>query len=239
VSRRVAIVQSSYIPWKGYFDLIRRVDEFILYDDVQYTRRDWRNRNVVKTQHGLHWLTIPVDVKGKYTQLIKDVRICDTTWSERHYKTIAASYARAPYFQVYRDALEELFRGATSPYLSEVNRRLLEGICRLLGITVQFTWSMDYQLVGDKVERLVSLCRQAGATSYLSGPSARNYIDATRFAAAGIELEFMNYDGYPEYPQLYPPFEHGVSVIDLLVSVGPASADYMLPATPRDSQAPA
>jgi hypothetical protein len=239
MSRRVAIVQSSYIPWKGYFDLMRRVDEFILYDDVQYTRRDWRNRNLIKTQHGLHWLTVPVDVKGKYTQLIKDVRICDAQWADRHFKTIAASYARAPYFNTYRDALEEMYRGARSAHLSEINRRLLETLCGLLGISTRLTWSMDYELRGDKVERLISLCRQAGATAYLSGPAARDYIDPATFAAAGITLDYMDYDGYPEYPQLHPPFAHGVSIIDLLVSVGPAALDYMLPLRRSPTQTPA
>jgi hypothetical protein len=230
MTKRVAIVQSSYIPWKGYFDLMRRVDEFILYDDAQYTRRDWRNRNVIKTKDGLLWLTIPVEVKGKFHQAIKDVRISDPTWQVRHFKSIAAAYGRAPFFRKYRDALEDLYRGAVCARLSEINRRFLDGLARLLGITTPISWSMDYTLPEGRVERLVALCQQAGATAYLSGPSAKGYIDARLFAEAGIELAFIDYSAYAEYPQLYPPFVHQVSAIDLLFHTGAHAPAYMLPA---------
>jgi WbqC-like protein len=227
VSKRVAILQSSYIPWKGYFDLMRQVDEFILYDDAQYTRRDWRNRNRIKTKDGLLWLTIPVEVKGRFHQAIKDVRIGDPTWNERHFKTIASAYAGAPHFRTYRDVFEELYRGAVSPWLSEVNRRFLDGLAPLLGIRTALKWSMDYELPNGRVERLVALCRQAGASAYLSGPAARDYIDPRLFADAGIAVDYIDYTGYPEYPQLHPPFVHQVSVIDLLVHAGAASATLL------------
>ncbi len=225
--KRVAILQSSYIPWKGYFDLMRQVDEFILYDDAQFTKRDWRNRNQIKTKDGLLWLTIPVHVKGRFTQSIKDVEISDAEWGEKHFKTIAAAYARAPYFHVYREMLEELYRGSTSTRLSDVNRRFVEAFAGLLGIRTKLSWSMDYVLPEGRVERLVALCKQAHASRYVSGPAAREYIAPDLFAAAGVELSYMDYSGYPEYPQLYPPFTHHVSVIDLLVSVGPAAPDYL------------
>jgi hypothetical protein len=223
MSKRVAILQSSYIPWKGYFDLMRQVDEFILYDDAQYTKRDWRNRNQIKTKDGLLWLSIPVEVKGKFTQAIKDVCISDPSWNEQHFKTIAAAYARAPRFREYRECLEDLYRGAASCRLSDINRRFIEGLATILGIKTKLSWSMDYELPDGRVERLVSLCRQTGATSYLSGPSARDYIqqDAGLFAEAGIEVGYIDYSNYPEYPQLYPPFEHHVSVIDLILNAGP------------------
>jgi hypothetical protein len=223
MSKRVAILQSSYIPWKGYFDLMRQVDEFILYDDAQYTKRDWRNRNQIKTKDGLLWLSIPVEVKGKFTQAIKDVCISDPSWSVQHFKTIAAAYARAPRFGQYRDTLEDLYRGATSCRLSDVNRRFIEGLAAILGITTKLSSSMDYELPDGRVERLVALCRQAGATFYLSGPSAKDYIeqDARLFSDAGIEVGYIDYSRYPEYPQLYPPFEHHVSVIDLILNAGP------------------
>jgi hypothetical protein len=223
MSKRVAILQSSYIPWKGYFDLMRQVDEFILYDDAQYTKRDWRNRNQIKTKDGLLWLSIPVEVKGKFTQQIKDVCISDPSWSAQHFKTIAAAYARAPRFQEYRGVLEDLYRGATSSRLSEVNRRFIEGLAKILGIRTKLSWSMDYELPEGRVDRLVALCRQAGATSYLSGPSAREYIEQEPglFAEAGVEVGYIDYSRYPEYPQLYPPFEHHVSVIDLILNAGP------------------
>ena len=225
--KRVAILQSSYIPWKGYFDLMRQVDEFILYDDAQFTKRDWRNRNQIKTKDGPLWLTIPVYVKGRFTQAIKDVVISDAEWGEKHFKAVTAAYARAPYFRTYRDLLEDLYRGSTSPRLSDVNRRFIDAFANLLGIRTKLSWSMDYTLPDGRVERLVSLCQQAGATAYLSGPAAKDYIDPKLFADAGIELSYIDYSGYPEYLQLFPPFTHHVSVIDLIVSVGPAAPQYL------------
>jgi WbqC-like protein family len=228
--KRVAIVQSSYIPWKGYFDLIRRSDEFILYDDAQYTKRDWRNRNRIKTPNGPIWLSIPVEVKGKYTQVIKDTRVSDPAWNERHLKSVAANYARAPFYRHYKEAIEELFLDCRARSLSEINFRFLSRICAMLQIDTRLSWSMDYELAPGRTERLVALCRQAGATAYLSGPSARDYIDPLLFEHAGITLTFMDYTGYPEYPQLYPPFDHHVSVLDLLFHTGPDARSYLLPA---------
>jgi hypothetical protein len=226
--KRVAIVQSSYIPWKGYFDLIRSVDEFILFDDVQFTKRDWRNRNRIKSSSGPLWLTIPVEVKGRYLQEIKDTKVSDPHWNQRHWRSIQSSYARAPYYPAYRAQLEALYLGCDSASLSEINYRFLSGLCALLSIETPLTWSMHYAVrEADPTERLVGLCRQAGATEYLSGPSARSYIDPSRFEHAGITLAYMDYNGYPEYEQLYPPFDHQVSMIDLLVHTGPAALACM------------
>jgi hypothetical protein len=225
--KRVAIVQSCYIPWKGYFDLINLVDEFILYDDRQYTRRDWRNRNRIKTVQGTMWLTIPVEVKGRYNQRIDETRIGDSGWAGHHWKTLVHSYASAPYFDDNRETFECLYREATDPRLSVVNRAFLEAIRGILGIGTQLSWSTDYEAEGTKTERLVSLCRSARATSYLSGPSARDYLDATLFEEAGVALDFMDYSGYPEYPQLHPPFDHAVTVLDLLFNTGPEAPQYM------------
>lgn len=230
--KRVAIVQSSYIPWKGYFDLMRAVDEFILLDEVQFTKRDWRSRNRIKTPQGPLWLSIPVQSKGRFHQSIQDTEISDTGWAESHWRSISTHYARAPYFARYRDALAALFE-RTETRLSEINRRMIEGIASLLDIRTTLTWSMDYASVGSKTDRLVSLCEQAGATGYLSGPSAGAYLDLDRFAAAGISVHYADYGGYPEYPQLYPPFEHGVSAIDLVVNTGPEASAYMKDLWPR------
>src|SRR5215204_4466106 len=108
-TKKVAIVQSNYIPWKGYFDLINLVDEFILFDDMQYTRRDWRNRNIIKTSAGPKWLTIPVAVKGNYFQSIQDTTISDPRWARKHWESIVHSYAKAKSFAMYRDVFEALY----------------------------------------------------------------------------------------------------------------------------------
>ena len=225
--KRIAIVQSCYIPWKGYFDLINLVDEFILYDDRQYTRRDWRNRNRIKTPQGSQWLTIPVEVKGRYEQRIDEARISDRGWADLHWKTLTHNYSAAPFFDDYRDRLEDLYRRADDPLLSAVNRLFLEELGALIGIETQLAWSTDYAAEGAKTERLVSLGRAAGATHYLSGPSAREYMDERLFEEAGIELEYMDYDGYPEYPQLHPPFDHAVTVLDLILNTGPEAPRFM------------
>jgi hypothetical protein len=228
MSKRVAVVQSNYIPWKGYFDLIHAVDEFILFDDVQYTRRDWRNRNLIKTPNGVRWLSIPVATKGRYLDPIKDIEVSDPGWPEDHWRALAASYAAAPFFSHFRPVLEPLFLETRDSRLSAINRRFLEAVCRLLGIETRLTWSMDYKVRDGRSERLVDLCLQAGATTYLSGPTARSYIDPEPFRKAGIELVFFDYSGYREYEQLYPPFDHHVSVLDLLLNVGPRAREYLL-----------
>jgi hypothetical protein len=226
--RAAAIVQSNYIPWKGYFDLINRVDEFVLYDDVQYTRRDWRNRNLVKTPNGLEWLTIPVEVKGKYFQKIRETRISEPGWAAKHWKTIVHNYAKAPHFRAYSEVFENLYREcANEEMLSHVNRRFIEAVCRLLGIGTRLTWSMDYALQEGKNERLIGLCHAVGAEHYLSGPAAREYMDEAQFGRAGITVEFMDYSGYPEYRQLHGAFEHGVTVLDLLFNEGPEARRFM------------
>jgi hypothetical protein len=230
--KRVAIVQSSYIPWKGYFDLMRAVDEFILLDEVQFTKRDWRSRNRIKTPQGPLWLSIPVQTKGRFHQSIQETEVSDPGWAANHWRSISTHYAKAPYFAPYREAIAALFE-RTETRLSEINRRMIEGLAALLDIRTTLTWSMDYASVGSKTDRLVSLCEQAGATGYLSGPSAGAYLDRDRFAAAGITVQYADYHGYPEYPQLYPPFEHAVSAIDLVVNTGPQASAYMKDLWPR------
>ena len=227
--KRLAIVQSSYIPWKGYFDLIRAADEFVLLDDVQYTKRDWRNRNRIKTAQGVQWLSIPVSVAGRFEQTIAEVAIQDASWAHRHWRTIARSYARAPAFAEYAAGMEALYeRAAGERRLSVVNRLFLEGICRMLEIDTPMTWSAEYEPAGTRTGRLVDICRKAGAAEYLSGPSAQAYIDPALFDAAGIKLTFVDYTPYPEYPQLHPPFEHRVSAVDLVLTHGRAAAAYLL-----------
>ena len=223
----MAIVQSNYIPWKGYFDLINLVDEFVLFDDMQYTRRDWRNRNLIKTPAGLKWLTIPVAVKGNYFQKIRDTRISDPGWARKHWQSIVHSYSKAKHFTLYRDVFEQLYLGTEETFLSRVNYLFLTAICKILGVNTKFSWSEDYISTEGKTERLVSICKQAGATTYISGPAARDYLEETLFNDAHIFVEYMDYSSYPEYKQLTPPFEHRVSIIDLIFNEGPDATKYM------------
>jgi hypothetical protein len=225
--KKVAIIQSNYIPWKGYFDIANRVDEFILYDDTQYTKNDWRNRNLIKSPSGKKWLTIPVTVQNLH-QNINEVTIADRQWPVRHWNSIQNDYRRAPHFLDYRDRFEDLYLNTNSTRISQVNHRFLVAIFDILAVTTKLTWSTDYgSIAGKRSERVVNLCAAAGATHYLSGPAGKAYIQPEQFAAAGIELEYMDYAGYPEYPQLYPPFDHAVSIIDLILMCGPDSPHYI------------
>jgi hypothetical protein len=225
--KKIAILQSNYIPWKGYFDMIRMVDEFILYDDMQYTRRDWRNRNKIKTPNGLAWLTIPVEVKGKYFQKINETIISEPGWAKDHWATIKQFYSKTKYFKDYKDLFEQFYLNTSEPLLSLVNYELIRIINEILGIKTKISWSGDYELAEGKTERLLSLVQQAGGTDYISGPAAKDYIVDSFFEEAGIKLSWMDYSGYPEYTQLYPPFEHGVTVLDLIFNEGSEAISYM------------
>ena len=226
--KRVGIIQSNYVPWKGYFDFIASVDEFVLFDDVQYTRRDWRNRNKIKTRDGLKWLTIPVDVKGKYFQTIDETRVADPSWIDEHLSTLHHTYAGAAHFREEWSWIEAAYRSLEGAVLlSDVNRRLIERICERLDISTQLRSSREFPRAEGKNERLLEICRALGAAGYLSGPAARDYIDESLWNANGISVAYKSYEGFPEYPQLYGPFEHGVTVLDVFFHVGPNARDYI------------
>jgi len=224
--KTVVILQSNYIPWKGYFDLMHDADEFILYDCRQYTRQDWRNRNQVKAEEGPRWLTIPV--VGKFGQRIDETEIASRGWASSHWKTLVQLYRKTPHFRTYADQIEGLYRTAADErMLSTVNRIFLEGIGNILGSNTRLRWSSEFSIAEGKSEALLALIRASGASRYVSGPAARNYIAIELFEQARIELSFKSYDGYPEYPQQYPPFAHGVTVLDLLFNVGPDAPWYI------------
>lgn len=223
------ILQPSYIPWRGFFHQIHKADVFVFYDDVQYDKHGWRNRNLVKSPQGTQWLTIPVAAKGVVSNHlpINQARIVwDRDWARRHWGTLTACYARAPYFQHYAKFLESFYRQRPA-MLADYTIDLTIALARLLGIQhTRFVRSSQLGIHGTRTERLVEIVRQLGCTHYISGPSAREYMDERLFAQAGITLEYMDYN-YPPYPQLYPPFDGGVSILDLLFMVGPDASKYI------------
>lgn len=225
--KKVAIVQSNYIPWKGYFDMIAAVDEFILFDDMQYTRRDWRNRNQIKTPQGVQWLSVPVRVKGKYHQSIRETELDGYDWATAHWRSLTQNYSRAKYFSAVSELLRPIYLEESYSHLSQLNRRLIESVCDYLDIHTKISNSWDYDLCDGKTERLADLCRQAQGAVYVSGPAARDYIDPAVFDSENIELQWFEYSGYPEYPQLWGGFTHGVSILDLLFNCGSESYRYM------------
>ena len=222
--KTVVILQSSYIPWKGYFDLVNLADEFIFYDDVQYTRLDWRNRNKIKTSVGVKWLTIPVgyDMNWKIYQVAMKKQL----WKKKHKKTIEQNYSRAAHFDEFKNVLDEVYDNDLSN-LSEFNQRATKIIAGKLGIATKFSDVRDYSPVGHRTERLIDLLKKSGADKYISGPSAKNYLVESRFEEEGIKLEYFSYEGYPEYTQLYGPFVHEVSILDLIFNEGKNAVKFM------------
>ena len=217
---KVAISQSNYIPWKGYFDLIASVDEFILFDDMQYTRRDWRNRNKIKTPDGLQWLTVPVKTKGKFTQKIYETELERGAWQKNHWEAFVKNYSRSKHFEYISEFLKPLYKDVTYKMLSDLNKNLIIQICEFLGIKTKISNSSDFSLKNGKSERLVDICLQIGAVEYISAPAAKNYLDLQVFRKSNIEVSWFNYSDYPKYEQLWGDFEHQVSIIDLLFNCG-------------------
>jgi hypothetical protein len=227
MGKRVAIIQSNYIPWKGYFNVIKCVDEFVLLDDVQYTRRDWRNRNLIKTTSGLKWLTIPVEVKGQYHASIKDVKASGTQWRADHWRHIKDAYKKAPYFLWFGPILEEAYLSGKEINLSSINFNFINLINRVLKISTPIRWSMEFNSPAEKTERLVNICRQLNATEYVSGIAARDYLQESLFKEHDIAVKWTDYSNYPVYEQLHGDFQHGVSVIDLIFNAGPDSSHFL------------
>src|SRR5215212_3554766 len=222
---KVGIIQSNFLPWRGYFDFIREVDLFVLEDDLQYTKNDWRNRNRIKSPRGSEWITVPVGYKHT-AQLIYDTPIdYGQPWARKMLNRIRESYRRAPYFEPYFSELGELLLRPVAS-ISELNIALTRWVCRHLEINTPLRFSQAYHPQGAKAERVIDILRKVGATAYLSGSAARNYIIPERFEQTGIQLEYKQYH-YPEYEQLHPPYDPAVSVLDLLFMQGPNSKIYL------------
>lgn len=221
------ILQPNYIPWRGYFDLIHLADVFVFFDDVQYTDRDWRNRNIVRHESGPRWITVPVIKKGLRGQLIKDTRIDNSvSWSAKHWTLLTHCYAKAHYFKHYQSDFEELY-GRRWDNLCDLNIEFTTTICRLLSISrTRFVRSSSLRIEGKKSERLVNICKRLGITTYVSGPAGSNYIEEDLFKQNGIHLVYHQYN-YPPYEQLHVPFESNVTVLDLLFNCGESSPDFI------------
>jgi hypothetical protein len=222
---KIGTIQSNFLPWRGYFDFIREVDLFIIHDDVQYTKGDWRNRNKIKTPHGTQWITVPVHYR-QTDQLIEETDIDNSKlWARGMLNKIKNSYQQAPHFEPYFSELSDLLLEPART-ISDLNVRLIQWVCSHLEIKTPLTFSREYNPQGAKTERLIGILKQVDATTYLSGPSAQAYLEPELFEQAGICLEYKVYD-YPEYEQLYLPFEPAVSVIDLLFMVGKEANKYL------------
>lgn len=225
--KNIVITQSNYIPWKGYFDAIALANEFVMYDDMQYTKRDWRNRNIIKTSSGNKWLTIPVEVKGKYFQKINETKVSDPKWASEHWKSISINYAKARYFNDFKDFFEDLYLNTTSMYLSEINARFIRAICEILDIKTNIRFSSEFDLKEERSERLLDICLKLDGTDYYSGPAAKIYMNEQIFEEANVGIHYFDYSDYPVYQQMHEPFEHGVSILDLIFNEGENSRKFL------------
>jgi len=222
----VVILQPSYWPWRGYFHQIHRANHFVFLDNVQFDKNGWRNRNRIKTPAGIEWFTVPVRQKGRGQQLIRDVEItADGTWRKKHLKMLGQNYAKAPHFSRHSAAVEE-FLGREWSRLMDLTVETTRWAADALGIRTTYHFASDFAQSPEQTGRLVDICRQLGATDYLPGPAARDYLDEEQFQRAGIAVEYMTYE-YPEYPQLHGSFQSQVSILDLLFNCGPEAPKYI------------
>ena len=221
---RLVVLQPGYLPWLGFFDQMHWADTLVIYDDVQYTKNDWRTRNRIKGTNGPQWLTVPVHFH--LGNLIKDVALPeDKRWVKSHVKSLQFAYAKAKYFDDYFLPIKELIE-APHERLIDLDMALIMYLKGTLGIDAQILYSSRMQVQGSKSQRLINICRECGATQYLTGDAARDYLDVKLFEDNGIEVRYHHYK-HPEYPQLHGEFIPYLSVIDLLFNCGPESLDYI------------
>ncbi len=226
--KKIAICQSNYIPWKGYFDLISQCDVFVVYDEVQYTKNDWRNRNQIRTSHGLHWLTIPV--KGGIGDKIDEVHAVGNYWREKHWHSLFHHYHKAPCFSEYSALFERLYLKDQETNLSKINQKFMHAVCSALGITTRMVDSRQIpRKAFGKTERLIEIIRYLEGSIYVSGGKAKAYLDTARLEEENIGLIWMEYGNYPEYRQLHAPFLHQVSILDLLFNKGKEASAFIHP----------
>lgn len=218
--KKVAIVQSNYIPWVGYFDLINSVDEFILFDDVQYTKRDWRNKNYIKSPNGKLRLSVPVLTKGRYHQNINQVEIVGNDWQKEHLDSIKFNYKKAKFFGENIEWIEKLYLEKKYIMLSEMNHAFLDRVCKKLNINTKLAKSSDYEIVNGRNERLIHLCNQTNARTYYSGKAAKFYIEESLFQKNNIKLVWFSYRKYPIYGQLWGEHAESLSIIDVIMNLG-------------------
>ena len=227
IKKKILISQSNYIPWKGYFNAISKVDVFVVYDEMQYTKRDWRNRNLIKTPNGSKWLTIPVEVKGKYLQKINETKISDKNWNVSHLKLLKQNYRKAKFYKETIGWIEELYMKCNFQYLSEINVYFINEINRFLKINTEIKFSRDFFLDKDRNIRLINICKELNATDYFSGLAAKKYIEEKLFSEHNINIHYFNNTNYPKYQQLFGDFNHNLSILDLIFNTGLNSSNFI------------
>ena len=228
MGKKIGILQPNYIPWKGVFEMINKVDTFVILDDVQYTKNDWRNRNKIKTVNGSEWITVPVLQKNSHNMKIYEAEIDNRyNWQRKHYNAFITNYSKAPFFKMYKWILEDLYIEKKWNNIAEVDIYAIKSICKLLDIQTEIILSREVGGEGAKEDRVIDICKKLNAKLYITGPAAKDYIEPNNFLKNGINLEYMEYN-YSEYKQLYEPFDHYVTVLDVLFNCGEEAKKYIL-----------
>lgn len=220
--KKIAMLQPNYLPWKGVFDLIDQVDVFVFYDDVQYTKRDWRNRNKIRTNNGDIWLSVPViSSRG---DLICDVKINnESDWQKKHYQTIKTNYSKAPHFDEYSYLIDDIYLNNKWDYLNDLDIFATKIIATALGIQCKWVKASDLNISGAKDgEKIIKICKKLECDYFINGPASKEFMNEELFKHENISLNYIEYS-YPEYTQLQKPFNHYVSVLDLIFNCGSES----------------
>ena len=224
MDKTVVILQPGYLPWLGFFEQLYRGDIFVIYDDVQYDKHSWRNRNKIKTSQGAQWLTVPVNVDSK--TIIKDVNINNSqNWQRKHIKAVKQNYSKALFFERYFCDFQNIL-SKQYKYLVELDMELIYWLSEQLNIKKEIIFSSDLKIKGDRISRLIKICKKLGTNKFYEGAAGRSYIDPSDFGNEGIKVEFQNYP-HPVYRQLYGQFTPYLSVIDLLFNEGENSKEIL------------
>ena len=223
---RIGILQPGYLPWLGFFEQLYKSDVFVIYDDVQYDKNGWRNRNRIKTPQGIQWLTVPVLTKGQQKPLLRELKINNVlNWRRKHLTAIKTNYSKAIYFKKYIDLFEEVYSMEWES-LVELDMKLIKMICKVLKLEREIVFSSNLKIQGDRIERLIKICKKFGADTFYEGAAGRNYINDKIFLKNGITVEYQDYV-HPVYNQLYGQFQPYLSIIDLLFNEGEKSLQIL------------
>lgn len=217
-----AIMQPTFLPWIGYFDLIDQVDKFVFLDNVQFEKQSWQQRNKIRTASGAEWLTVPVFIKGRFGQKIFNVEIKNDTFPEKQIKTLQHHYSKTEYYKYYWPKLEAiLINSKSSQSLANLNIALIRYIAEMLEISTPFILASEMPASADRSDRLVNILKNIGVNEYLSPQGSMRYLgqDYKIFEKAKISILFHAFQ-QPEYKQRYSPFITGLSAIDMLFNEG-------------------
>jgi hypothetical protein len=219
--------QPVYLPWLGLFHKIALSDAFCYFDNVQYLKKDWNNRNQIKTQDGPIWLTVPVLSRGYREKKIREIEIDNSTpWRKKHWKSIYLNYKKAPFFSEYADFFEDAYKREWQ-YLTELNEYMLKWFLKELGIEVKYYKASEMDLKGHKSDLVLDMCKKLGADLYIFGALGKDYAKEEKFNREGIKIYFQDYK-HPVYPQLWGNFLPFMSIIDLLFNCGHKSLEILM-----------